>query len=94
MSGGSIRAGNVNNNIEHRASADATASKNHQKKKKKMWMRRLFVERQSKGLYNVLVKDLMLFDHVYFFKALKMNPTTFEELLSWIGPFIQKSSTQ
>ena len=61
-------------------------------KKRRMWMRRLFVERPSKGLYNVLVKDLKLFDHEYFFKAFRMNPTTFEELLSWIAPFIQKSS--
>jgi len=63
----------------------------HKPKKKKM-SSRLFVERRSKGLYNVLVKDLKLFDHEYFFKAFKMNPTTFEELLSWIAPFIQKSS--
>ena len=61
-------------------------------KKKRMWMRRLFVERRSKGLYNVLVKDLKLFDREYFFKAFKMNPNPFEEILSWIAPFIQKSS--
>ena len=61
-------------------------------KKKRLWIRKLFLERRSKGLYDVLVKDLMLFDHEYFFKAFKINPTTFEELLSWISPFIQKSS--
>lgn len=60
--------------------------------KKKMWMRRLFLDRRSKGLYTVLVKDLMLFDHEYFFKAFRMTPTIFEELLSWISPIIEKSS--
>ena len=61
-------------------------------RKKRMWIRKLFQERRSKGLYNVLVKDLMLFDHEYFFKAFKMSPTRFEELLSWIAPLISKSS--
>ena len=57
-----------------------------------MWVRKLFQERRSKGLYNVLVKDLMLFDHEYFFKAFKMSPSILEELLSWIAPLISKSS--
>lgn len=52
----------------------------------------MFQERRSKGLYAVLIKDLMLFDHEYFFKAFRMSPTRFEELLSWIAPFISKSS--
>lgn len=57
-----------------------------------MWMRRLFIERRTKGLYNVLVKDLMLSDHEYFFKSFRMTPTRFEELLSFVAPHIQKSS--
>ena len=61
-------------------------------RKRKSWMRKLFQERRSKGLYNMLVKDLMLFDDLYFFKAFKMSTTRFEELLSWVAPFVLKST--
>ena len=61
-------------------------------RRKKMWVRKLFRERRPKGLYNVLLKDLMLFDHEYFFKAFKMSPGRFEKLLSWIAPLILKLS--
>ena len=40
----------------------------------------------------MLVKDLMLFDDLYFFKAFKMSTTRFEELLSWVAPFVLKST--
>lgn len=42
---------------------------NNNNNNKKMWIRRLFQERKNKGLYNVLVKDLSLFDIKYFFKS-------------------------
>ena len=61
-------------------------------KSKKMRVRTIVKERHSKGLYNILVRDLMLFDHECFFKAFRMSPTRFEELLSWIAPSISKSS--
>ena len=61
-------------------------------KRKKMWVRKLFNERRQKGEYNTLVKDLMLFDHAYFFKSFRMTPTRFEQLLSWVAPHIHKSS--
>ncbi|XP_065675590.1 uncharacterized protein LOC136091806 [Hydra vulgaris] len=57
-----------------------------------MWMRRIFMERSRKGLFNVLVKDLKLFDSVYFFQSFRMSSQTFEILLSWVAPFISKSS--
>ena len=56
-------------------------------KRKEMWMRKLFVERKAKGKFNTLVKDLMLSDHVYFFKSFRMSPTTFEQLLPFLGGF-------
>ena len=61
-------------------------------KKKRMWVRKLFAERRTKGAYHMLIKDLMLFDHYYFFKSFRMNPTRFEQLLSWVAPHIVKSS--
>ncbi|XP_065662775.1 uncharacterized protein LOC136085400 [Hydra vulgaris] len=57
-----------------------------------MWMRRIFMERSRKGLFNVLVKDLKLFDSVYFFQSFRMSSQSFEILLSWVAPFISKSS--
>ena len=61
-------------------------------RRKRMWMRKLFVDRRAKGEYEILVKDLMLFDHLYFFKSFRMSPVRFEQLLSWVAPFITKSS--
>ena len=61
-------------------------------RRKNMWVRKLFAERRSRGEYYILVKDLMLFDHFYFFRMFRMNPSRFEELLSWVAPFIVKSS--
>jgi len=63
-------------------------------KRKKMWVRRLFQEREERSEYQILVKDLVLFDHEYFFKSFRMNPATFELLLSLVAPFITKSEDQ
>ena len=35
-------------------------------KKKRMWVRKVFAERQQKGLFNILVKDLPLHDDDFF----------------------------
>ena len=39
----------------------------------------------------MLAKDLQLFDREYFFNNFKIDAKTFEDLLSWIAPIIQKS---
>ena len=62
-----------------------------QKCANRKWIRTLFKERSQRGLHNVLVKDLRLFDNEYFEKSFRIQPTKFEELLSWIAPFIAKS---
>ena len=62
------------------------------KRKKRYWMRKIFQEREKKSLFTTLVKDLQLFDREYFFKNFRMDTRTFEDLLSWIAPIIQKSS--
>ena len=62
------------------------------KRKKRYWMRKIFQEREEKSLFTTLVKDLQLFDREYFFKNFRMDTRTFEDLLSWIAPIIQKSS--
>ena len=57
-----------------------------------MWVRKTFKERQEKGEYHILVKDLQLFDAEYLLKTFRMTVAKFEELLAWVGPSIQKSS--
>ena len=67
------------------------ARKAVKKYKKRMWVRELFKHREEKSEYNILVKDLRLFDSEFFFKSFRMSPRTFEELLSWVAPLIEKS---
>ena len=59
---------------------------------KSKWVRKLFVERKIKGDFWLLIKDMELYDHEYFFKSFRMSPTSLQQLLSWIGPRIFKSS--
>ena len=67
--------------------------KNSGKYKKRFWVRKIYSERKQKGEFNMLVKDLRLHDELYFFKYFRISPTTFEELLTWITPHIQKQET-
>ena len=55
-------------------------------------MRKIFQEREEKSLFTTLFKDLQLFDKEYFLKNFRMDIRTFEDLLSWVDPIIQKSS--
>ena len=65
-----------------------------QKEKRRFWIRRIYSEREFKGEYALLVKDMMLYDHHYFFAYFRMSPSTFENLLSWIAPIIIKKTTR
>ena len=59
---------------------------------KECWVRKIFQEREEKGEFNNLVKELRLFDHEYFFRNFRMSNQRFEKLLSWVGPHIAKSN--
>ena len=52
------------------------------KRQKKIKMRiwKIYTKRQTKGEFNSLVEYLMLFDHFYFFRMFRMNPSRVEEL--------------
>ena len=65
-----------------------------QKYRKRFWIRRIYQERNNKGEYHLLVKDLQLHDHEYFFRCFRMSPILFEQLLTLIGPVIQKATTK
>lgn len=60
--------------------------------KKRMWVRKIFEERKTKGEFYLLVQDLRLYDEEYFFKYFRMSVLQYEELLSMVAPLIQKSS--
>ena len=40
----------------------------YKNKRKRLWVKETFEERQSKGESHVLVKEMKLFDHEFFFK--------------------------
>ena len=60
--------------------------------RKKEWVPTIFAEREEKSEFHLLVKDMQLFDSEYFFKSFRMSPGAFELLLSWVAPYIKKSS--
>ena len=70
------------------------ASKRLKQKRRKFWVRDLYRERDEKGEFNMLVQDLLLHDHEYFFQCFRMLPAKFEELLRLVAPYITKCSTK
>ena len=52
---------------------------NSTKKKKRMWVRKIFSERNWKGEYHLLVKQMIMCDHEYFFKMFRMKPQNYEK---------------
>ena len=67
--------------------------KRRKKYKKRFWIRRIYAERQQKGEFHLLVKELNMFDHEYFFQCFRMSPGLLDKLLSWVGPHIKKKTT-
>ena len=64
------------------------------KYKKRLWVRQLYQDRNAKGEFYNLVKDLQLYDQELFFQYFRMSPTDVETLLSWIAPRIMKQAAQ
>ena len=64
-----------------------------QKKERRFWVRKIYSERETKGEYCLLIKDLKLFDQEYFFRRFRMSPSVFELLLSMVGPRLKKTTT-
>ena len=55
-------------------------------------MREMYRERDTKGEFSMLVQELRLHDHEYFFLCFRMLPSKLEELLRYIAPDITKCS--
>ena len=68
--------------------------KQKSQKRKRFWMRRIYLGRQQKGEFHLLVREMMLFDHEYFFKCFRMTLSTYEQLLDWLAALISKESTK
>ena len=51
-------------------------------------------DREENNLFTMLVENLQLFDREYFFKNVRVDRRTFEDLLSWIDPIVKKSFLQ
>ena len=64
------------------------------KKKRECWIRDIYRDREEKGEYHSLVKELKIHDRDYFFRCFRMTPTLFEELLEMVAPYITKQYTQ
>ena len=60
--------------------------------KRKCWVRRFYEEREVKGEFNMMVKDLRLVDHELFGRYFRMTPQKYENLLNLVAPFLIKES--
>lgn len=66
----------------------------NKKQKKTIWVRKIFQERKQKGEFHLLINELRIHDHEYFFKYFRMSPSKYEDLLKIVGPYITKSSVK
>ena len=67
-------------------------NKNNNIKRKRFWLGQVLMERHSKGEFHVLVKQLKLFDHEFFFKHFHMTHENLRNLLTMVTPRILNSS--
>ena len=65
-----------------------------QRKKRKCWVRKIYLDRPEKLEYQLLVKDMQLFDRDYVFRCFRMSPALFEKLLYLVAPHISKNETK
>ena len=63
------------------------------KRKRKIWVRKLYEERKLKREYQLLIHDLQLHDHEIFFRYFRMLPETYQILLNLVADDIKKLST-
>ena len=68
--------------------------KQKSQKRKRFWVKRIYLERQQKGESHFLVREMMVFVHENLFKCFRMTPSTYDQLLGWLAPSISKESTK
>ena len=72
----------------------AMKNKDKEKYKKRIWVRQIYSEGREKGEFHLLVKEMILYDREYFFRCFRMTSSTYEQLLKWVAPIIQKKVTK
>ena len=65
-----------------------------QRRERKCRVRKIYLDRPEKGEYQLLVKDMQLFDRDYFFHCFRMSPALFKELLCLVASHISKKDTK
>ncbi|XP_057294525.1 uncharacterized protein LOC130623036 [Hydractinia symbiolongicarpus] len=64
------------------------------RKKRSIWVRQIYKQREECGIYHTLVQEMALGDRESYFKFMRMSPESFQYLLNVIGPEISKKDTK
>ena len=64
------------------------------RRKREIWNREWVLNRPKQGAYYNLVAELRLADTASYTNFLRMDPTTFDELLNLVGPLITRKDTR
>ena len=67
--------------------------RNARRQQKKVWVRKIFQSRPTRGEYHSLILEMRLGDHESFYRYFHMTPQRFSHLLSLVGPSITRSDT-
>ena len=59
-------------------------------KRRSIWVRELWKERERQGHYANLNQEMRLHDHSMYFTYMRMLPSTFNDLLHLVGPLLTK----
>ena len=62
----------------------------NRKQQRRMWVRKIFQSRRTKGEYHALITEMRLGDHESFYRYFHMTPQRFSHLLSLVGPHIRR----
>ena len=63
------------------------------RQQKRVWVRKIFQSRSTKGEYHALITEMKLSDHESFYRYFHMTPPRFSHLLSLVGPSIRRQDT-
>lgn len=69
------------------------ARKGRRRRNHKIWSREWILKKLRLGAYQNLMTELRLFDNVSYTHFLRMDPSTFENLLKLVAPLITKKDT-
>ena len=64
------------------------------RKKRAVWVKSWLAERDDKGAYNNILAELQLHDRENYRRFLRMDSTTFGELVKLVTPSLEKKCTR